>query len=191
MPKFSHSLLEEYKTQASILLKQLRSSNIDTALKVASRFHELPHFQALSPQQLVESERVQLKHALDVIAREHHFNSWADFKKDFDRKERYRAYKQNKAQTYTIHYPERCSRFTNEWHVDYKIASTELGRTGGYLFPYHNQFFICQSEYIVELGLDPDDQDWKYIGWNWVQPIDQEAWKRLNTKLQHRSPHQS
>jgi hypothetical protein len=70
-----------------------------------------------------------------------------------------------------------------EWHARYEIADSELGRYGGYLLPYKNQFFICDAEYISTLGLNPDDPDWELIGWNWVQPKDQSAWQRLDSKL--------
>ncbi|MGB7339052.1 MAG: hypothetical protein WBC91_09190 [Phototrophicaceae bacterium] len=70
-----------------------------------------------------------------------------------------------------------------EWHADYEIANSELGRSGGYLFPYKKQFFICESAYIEELGLDPDDADWQAIGYNWVKPLNQSAGQRLNAQL--------
>jgi hypothetical protein len=48
--------------------------------------------------------------------------------------------------------------------------------------PYKGQFFVTLSEGIRELGLDPDDPDWELIGWDWVQPKDDAAWKRLKEK---------
>lgn len=187
MSNFPHSLLDEYKTQAHLLFKQLRSDNQQTATIAANRFQQLSYFQDVSISELIKPDTVKLKHALHVIAYEHGNVSWADLKKEQERQVRYRAYKQKKGSAYTLLYPERCTRFTNEWHVDYEIASTELGRNGGYLLPYKNQFFICQSVYIEELGLDPDDSDWERIGWNWVQPTDQAAWERLNNQLRQLS----
>jgi hypothetical protein len=182
MSKFPHSALEEYKTQASILLKQLRSNNTHIALEAALRFQELPHLLNASALEIMKSEQIKLKHALNIIAHEHDFDSWAEFKQQLERQELYRAYKQ-KDPYYTLLYPQRCRRFMNEWHSNYEVANTELGRLGGYLLPYKNQFFICESAYIEELGLDPDDPDWALIGWNWVLPDDLEAWKRLDSKL--------
>ena len=168
----SHSPLEEYKTQASLLLKQLHAHDADAI----RRFEQLPH-------PITDISQVQLKHALHVIALEHQFDTWADFKKHLDRKEKLRLYRETRNQ-FTPLYPPRCRAFINEWHVDYEIASLELGRTGGYLLPYKNQYFICQAAYISTLGLDPDDPDWALIGWNWIKPANQEAWERLNHQLQ-------
>jgi len=180
MTDFPHSALEEYKTQASILLKHLRSDDTQLALNAALRFQELPQWLTLSAIEIVKSDHVKLKHALSVIAHEHDFDSWADFKHHLERKEklaeRYSTY-------FTLHYQPQCTGFFLEWHADYELASSELGRTGGYLFPYKNQYFICQAEYIEALGLDPDDADWERIGYNWVQPADKEAWQRLDSKL--------
>lgn len=70
----------------------------------------------------------------------------------------------------------------NRWFTNYAEASSSLASEGGYLLPYKGQFFVTLSEGIRELGLDPDDSDWARIGWDWVQPKDDEAWKRLKEK---------
>lgn len=180
MDDFPHSALEEYKTQASILLKQLRSNDTATALKTALRFQQLPHLFNLSAIEIIKSGQVKLKHALAVIAQEHDFDSWVDFKRNLELKEKLH---QRRETYYTLLYPRQCTGFVLEWHANYEIASTELSRSGGYLLPYKNQFFICEAEYISELGLDPDDPDWARIGYNWVKPANQSAWKSLDSKL--------
>lgn len=177
---FTHPALDEYKTQAAILFKQLHADDSQIALQAALRFQQLPMFQDQSPDALIQSDETQLKHALAVIAQEHHFSSWADFKKHLERKA---LLAQRREAYYTRLYPRRCARYVLEWHADYDVASTELGRSAGYLFPYKNQFFICTAEYITTLGLDPDDPDWENIQYNWVQPADAEAWTRLDAKL--------
>ncbi|GAB5493600.1 MAG: hypothetical protein Phog2KO_38150 [Phototrophicaceae bacterium] len=183
MSDFPHSALDEYKTQASLLLKQLRSDDTQKALESAVRFQQLPHLANKSAIEIVKSEQIKLKHALTVIAQEHNHESWASFKQKLERKAKLKAHKQ--ANPYhTDLYPRRCAGYVLEWHSDYEIASTELGRIGGYLLPYKKQFFICEAPYIEELGLDPDDPDWALINWNWVRPADQDAWQRLNEKLQ-------
>ena len=45
-----------------------------------------------------------------------------------------------------------------------------------------NQFFICNSDYIKQLGFDPDDPDWKLINYDFANPADQTAWRRLYKK---------
>lgn len=180
MSDCSHPLLEEYKTQASLLLKKLRSTDSKIATTMALRFQQLPHFSHLPLHEIPKSDRIRRKHALAVIAREHGFDSWANLKNHLERKEKLA---QLRGDYYTPLYPARCGGYLLEWHSDYAVASEALGHSAGYLFPYKNQFFICEAAYIVELGLDPDDSDWERIGYNWVKPTDQAAWLRLNRKL--------
>ena len=186
MDDFPHSALEEYKTQASILLKQLRSDDTAAAPKAALRFQQLPHFLNQSAIDIIKSRQVKLKHALTVIAQEHDFDSWVDFKRHLERKDKLAERRES---YYTLLYPPQAARFVLEWHANYEIASTELSRSGGYLLPYKKQFFICEAEYIAELGLDPDDPDWELIGYNWIHPADQSAWERLDSKLRAISRH--
>ncbi|MGB7339053.1 MAG: hypothetical protein WBC91_09195 [Phototrophicaceae bacterium] len=87
MNDFPHSLLDEYKTQASILLKQLHSDNQQQALQAAIRFQQLPLFAQLSSSEVIQSNTVKLKHALAVIAHEHAYESWHDFKHYLTRKD--------------------------------------------------------------------------------------------------------
>ena len=70
----------------------------------------------------------------------------------------------------------------NRWFTSYDEARSSLELEGGYLLPFKSQFFVTLREGIRELGLDPDDPDWKLIGFDWVQPKDKEAWQRLKEK---------
>jgi hypothetical protein len=63
----------------------------------------------------------------------------------------------------------------NRWFRTYDEAKKSQEAEGGYLFPYKNQFFVTESEAVRELGLDPNDPDWKLIGWDWVRPLNKEA----------------
>ncbi|MBI4750971.1 MAG: hypothetical protein HY774_21025 [Acidobacteria bacterium] len=171
--------LDEYKIQASILLKNLRSTDPEKALTAASRFCRLSHLaQSTAVSILANKEDIKLKHALAVIALENNFPSWAELKHRMEKLDAFR----NK-NTFTDLYPRRCGGFLNEWYASYETASHHRQQTGGYLLPYKSQFFICTAEYIRVLGLDPDDPDWERIGWNWAKPADQAAWERLNQKL--------
>jgi hypothetical protein len=181
MATFPHSELDEYKTQAVLLLKQLRSDDSHVSLKAAERFQQLSHLTNTTLAEIAASDQIKLKHALNVIALEHKHDNWADFKQNLERKENFRAKLKDK---YTLVYPKRCSHIMNGWHPNYESASNELKEIGGYLFPYKNQFFICDTGYIRALGLDPDDPDWALIEWDWAQPAaDKAAWERLNAKL--------
>ena len=61
-------------------------------------------------------------------------------------------------------------------------ARTLREAEGGYLLPFKTQFFVTVAGGITELGLDPEDPDWKRIGWDWVRPLDWEAWELLRDK---------
>jgi hypothetical protein len=72
--------------------------------------------------------------------------------------------------------------FLTRWFSTYHEAWEAREREGGYLFPYRHHFFVAEAEAVRELGLDPDDPDWELIGWDWVRPLDPEAWLRLKEK---------
>jgi hypothetical protein len=72
--------------------------------------------------------------------------------------------------------------FLNVWFSSYDDAWEARERDGGYLFPYRHHFFLAPAEAVRELGLDPDDPDWELIGWDWVRPLDPDAWTRLKEK---------
>lgn len=149
--------LEEYKIQASILLKSLRGND---AVKAAKRFKRLPEFADLSITEILQKE-IQRKHALNLIAIENGFSSWLDLK---------------------IQINFIVGGYLNLWFANYPEAKSHLLSTGGFLLPYKNQFFICNANYIKQIGFDPDDSDWKLIGYDWVAPKDKNAWQRLYKK---------
>lgn len=81
-----------------------------------------------------------------------------------------------------VMYVVRMDAIINRWFTTYEDARASLESEGGYLFPHRNQYFVTLREGIRELGLDPDDPDWARIGWDWVRPIDTNAWERLKGK---------
>ena len=72
--------------------------------------------------------------------------------------------------------------FLNRWYSNYDDARKALENHGGFLLPYQNHFFVCQSDVISALGLDPDDPDWKKIGRDCAQPEDFDAFERLRQR---------
>ena len=72
--------------------------------------------------------------------------------------------------------------FLNQWFATYEEARQARESEGGYLFPYKQHFFVAGAEAVRELGLDPADPDWERIGWDWVHPLNVEAWQRLKEK---------
>ncbi len=72
--------------------------------------------------------------------------------------------------------------YLNRWFSTYEEAWEAREGEGGYLLPYRHHFFVAEAEAVRELGLDPDDPDWELIGFDWVRPLDPEAWERLREK---------
>lgn len=81
-----------------------------------------------------------------------------------------------------VMYVARMDAFLNRWFSGYDEARAALEAEGGYLLPYRDQFFVTVAGAIEELGLNPDDPDWRRIGWDWVRPADAEAWQRLRMR---------
>lgn len=158
-PHPSYSI-KECKILASLLLKSLRSTDPDAAMKAAKRFKRLPEFHDMSLEEILAIE-IKRKHALAVIAFEKGFPSWADLK---------------------CQLPFIKGGFLNFWFANYAEAKAKQQADGGYLLPYQKQFFVCDEAYIANLGFDAADPDWKKIGFDWARPASQEAWKRLYRK---------
>lgn len=112
---------------------------------------------------------IALKDALAIVATNAGFKSWRDMKATLEIHELLR--------------PPFASALWNIWFASYDEAKDHLASHGGYLLPYQKQFFICDDDYIKNLGLELNDADLAIVGPNWVEPEDNEAWIRLLTKL--------
>ena len=82
----------------------------------------------------------------------------------------------------TVWYPYGLDVYLNQWFPDYREAREALEKEGGFLFPFKQHFFICRPDAVRAMGLDPDDPDWKKIGWDCVKPSDPLAFQRLHEK---------
>lgn len=152
--------VEECKIQASLLLKSLCSNDVEKAKQAIKRFQRLPEFSELSLE-TIDHAQIKHKNALSVIALEKGFKTWSDLK----------------CQLEFIR-----GGFLNHWFANYEDAKSYLKSNGGFLLPYKNQFFICDADYIKNLGFNSDDLDWKLIGYDWANPDNKEAWQRLYKK---------
>lgn len=72
--------------------------------------------------------------------------------------------------------------FLSRWFASYDEARAARQESGGFLLPYRHHFFVAEAPAIRYLGLDPEDPDWERIGWDWVRPLDDEAFARLKEK---------
>jgi len=152
--------VDECKVQASILLKSLHSNDLATSQKAAKRFRRLPEFKPASLEEIVQAD-IKRKQALTIIAMERGFKSWADLK---------------------CQLPFIRGGFLNQWFANYTDAKSYQRLNGGFLLPFKNQFFICEADYINNLGFNAEDADWTLIGYDWASPDNKEAWQRLYKK---------
>ena len=84
----------------------------------------------------------------------------------------------------SLYRPGICDSGLNVWFGEYSQAKAYLdSRDHVYLLPYLQYFFICGAGHIEKIGLDPADEDWQKIGYDWVCPLDENAKQRLSKKL--------
>lgn len=166
------------RREAKQLLKQLRLSPpySDQTLAAAARMVNLRRFAHLTPAQLLDDlSRVQLKHALTVIAVDYGYASWAQVVRSAAA-----TNPTGPTESPVSMYEPGVSALINRWFSTYAEARDSLDDMGGYLLPYRRQFYITERAGIELLGLDPDDSDWRAIDWDWVKPSSRSAWERLD-----------
>lgn len=112
---------------------------------------------------------MQLKDALDTIARLAGFPNWRELKTVTEETE--------------IFLPSPSSAHWKTWYASYEEALAHLAQGDGYLLPYRKQFFICDIHWIEHLGVSRDDADLALVGRNWAQPVDRAAWERVVKKI--------
>lgn len=169
--------LRECKIRASLLLKDLLSSEPARAMRAAERLRALPAFARLTPRELLtRKDDVRRKHALAVIAHEQGHASWAELKQALGEHEQPRFVPE-------AFFVREKSVYLNRWFASYEQARTSLQKEGGYLFPFRDQFFIAEAGFLVMRGVELSDPDWERIGHNWVEPLDPAARARLEEKL--------
>jgi hypothetical protein len=157
--------LNELKTQAAFLLKDLRSKP-GVSHKSANHFLQLSDFSDKTENWLIENaDAVQLKHAYRVIAHENNFKDWAGLKHFVIENDcLYRA---------------SGVAYIHRWFTDYQQAEIYFKKHGGYLLSFWNDFVVCGKEYISCLGLGDYPDRWAAIGYNWVKPAENKSFEFL------------
>lgn len=150
----------ECKIQASKLLKSLKSHDPTALASAQARLAKLDIFRDISPH-AIDPSLVKRKHVLLLIAQENGFECWVDLK---------------------CQIPFIRGGYLNHWFSSYQEAKAYQEKHGGYLLPYKKQCFLCEKNYIANLGFNSDDPDWAAIGFDWVKPNDEDAWRRLYQK---------
>lgn len=165
-----HSAIDELKTCADLVLTRARSGD-SLAL---NRFRKLPPFKGQPDQDL--QTQLQHKHGLWLVALEQGFPTWKQAKAII-------SGECGNGDYGTMLYPCGATRFLNQWFASYEEARDQLQKQGGFLLAYRRQFLLVGVGYILYLGLDPADPDWKAIQHDWMNPKNREARSRLYAKL--------
>ncbi len=155
------SIVDTFKRQARELRRQVRSGD-DGALSLLRRE---PALRGLDAPQL--TEQLRLRHCLAAVSRRAGLRGWSHLTALLSDK---RATDFN-----ALFYPDRRAAHWNIWFATYEEAHAVRVDHGGYLLPYRHQFFVCEGDFIRELGVDPDQPAWGRIGRDWVEPGDYDA----------------
>lgn len=171
---------DEYRVEAESLYRDLQTGSAAAALRAAKRFQALDSWRNLSAREIrAGAGAIRPEDAQEVIARENGFTNWALLAAE------------TADAPVIFHtarlFPEKSDVFLNLWFRSYDEAcAAHEGEPDLVLFPYGEQFVLCEPALLGWLGADPHDPDWEKIGRNWVRPADEAARSRLATRL-HRA----
>tara|TARA_R110002072_G_scaffold138017_4_gene280963 strand:+ start:839 stop:1423 length:585 start_codon:yes stop_codon:yes gene_type:complete len=158
------------KSKARRLHKQIeKGSPVDVA-----RMRALPRMASCTDQELIGQVKRRL--CLNVIAMELGFRTWAALAHVMEGD-------QVGGDFGTILCPDRMIVHQNIWLADYQEAQQIHREHGGYLLGYRRQFFIADGDYLQDLGLDPEREEWDRMDRNWIEPGDMNARARLYARL--------
>jgi hypothetical protein len=169
--------VRELKIRAELLHSRLHSGDAESLV----RLRALPELRRGGVADLAAmAHDVRLKHCLAVVARESGFSSWEHARRVLDGDS-------EETDLGTLLYGARDGGILNHWFAAYDEARAlfDQARAGGstrYLLAYKRHFFVAERPFIDALGLDPDDPDWKALGWDWARPADPAARRRLYAK---------
>ncbi len=127
---------------------------------------------------------LQRKHCLAIVGREAGFVSW-------DHARRVLEGDPDETDFGALLSGPGRGTFLNHWFTTYDEAHAVHRQhladdACRYLLAYRRQFFLTERGYIESLGLDPDDADWRAIGWDWARPRSAAARRRLYARLLER-----
>jgi hypothetical protein len=114
-----------------------------------------------------------LKDAFAIIARHSGFRSWQEMKAAIE--------------VHEVLRPANAASLWSIWFATHEEGKAHIRAQRGFLLPYQRQCFVCDADYIANLGLCLDDPDLIAVGNNWVVPADQDAWNRLLGKLRRKA----
>ncbi len=165
-PRLSPPTVAEFRRQATLLLKDLRSTDAIRRDAASRRLTILP---ALAQGGELQAQAVQRKHALNVIAIEQGAPDWPAL----------RARVEPIETAELLYASGQMAAYWNIWFSNYEEARTVHREKGGFLFPYRNHFFVSDAHFVRATGLDPNAPEWRSIGYDGARPADRKAWARL------------
>jgi hypothetical protein len=173
--------VRELKTRAEILHKRIQSCDS----KSLTRLRVLPEFRRTPQQKLSElAPTIRRQHCLSILAAEWGFPNWPLAKRAL-------AGEANATEFGSLLCPERCAAHFNRWYKSYAEAAEMRKKCDGYLLGFRRQFVVVDRYYIEALGLDPDDPDWRAIGFDWPRTRSLAARSRLYAKIVATLPHEA
>jgi hypothetical protein len=165
--------VREAKIRASLLLKAVQSGEPGNAALAAARFQKLPRFADSSIEAILATrERLQRKHALDVVAQEMGARDWIAFAAGDTAR--------NASTPFDWLFERPSGVFPNIWCKTYSEAAGIRRETGDFLIPYRAQFVVCPPALLEAHGIDPFAEDWGRIGRDCARPADAVAFARLS-----------
>jgi hypothetical protein len=167
--------VRELKVRAEVLHKHLATGDARARSRLRA-LHEHRHSDDASL--LALAPEIQRKHCLAVVARECGFANWEHACRVLRGDPREHDFG-------TLLYQD-ASGTLNQWFASYEEAREALDRgapsSRTYLLAYKRHFFVAYADLVRDLGMDPDDPDWRAIGWDWARPDDPSARMRLYFK---------
>lgn len=154
--------LRQLKTEAKILHKKLKFNHGNAHSTSFSKTYSPSD----NPPLLSNNNKaLRLKDAYHILSRSYGYDRWEEL--------RHRVIASD------MLYRSSGVAYIHKWFKDYPDAHTYHRRNGGYLIKFWSDIVVCGDEYIKVLNLDPYVRDWEAIGYDWVQPLDDRAFKRL------------
>ncbi len=173
--------IDELRVRAEILHKRIQAGDASALERVrAAARRRGKRAAAASP-----DTEIRRRDCLNVIAAELGFPSWPQAKAALTGEE-------GASEFGDILCPRCASAHLNLWFKTYDEAAAARSENSGFLLAFRHQFLVVDRYYIAEtLRLDPDDPDWKAIGYDWARPAEMSARTRLYAKLIAQLPRES
>lgn len=174
--KSNHSIsisgknINYFKAQASILLKQLKETDLVVNSELRYRLNQCGQQDIL-----LQQEPIKRKQALKIVALESGFDSWSELKRQVEF--------ETAIDFQTFFCSSALGGFLNHWFNNYLEAKALQEKMGGILLPFRHQFFVAPMAYLDKLGFTQGDADWQAIGYDWISPESQSAKMRIIKKL--------